>query len=194
MFNAQEPSENDLPTSGQLLKSTIIAFGVAIVLLFTIILPAEFGYDPTSIGETLGVKKMGNIKTNLNKEAIEEETIGMGKSEQKLELTKNHDRIAVKIAPNEAIEIKLEMRKGASAQFQWTATDGSLNFNLHGDGYKGTHKSITYKKGKMVSSDKGKLVAEFNGYHGWFWRNRNNETVTINLETMGDYIQLKRIR
>ena len=36
MFNAQQPTEKDLPTSTQLLKSTIIAIIVAIILLVTI--------------------------------------------------------------------------------------------------------------------------------------------------------------
>ena len=47
MFNAQQPTEKDLPTSKQLLKSTIIAIIVAIILLAIVILPAEYGTDPT---------------------------------------------------------------------------------------------------------------------------------------------------
>ena len=47
MFNAQQPTEKDLPTSEQLLKSTIIAIMVAIILLVMVILPAEYGTDPT---------------------------------------------------------------------------------------------------------------------------------------------------
>ena len=99
----------------------------------------------------------------------------------------------VEIASGEAIEIKLEMKKGAIAQYKWSTENGALNFNLHGDGYKGMHKTATYKKGKMVASDKGELVAEFDGYHGWFWRNRNYATVKVLLEVTGDFIQMKRI-
>lgn len=77
MFNSQKPSENDLPSSAQLIKSTIIAFVVAGVLLLLVILPAEYGYDPTGVGQLLGLKKMGEIKTSLENEALTEPQILM---------------------------------------------------------------------------------------------------------------------
>ncbi len=198
MNHKHKPPESDLPTSSQLLKSTIIAFVVASFLLLLVILPAEYGVDPTGVGEFIGLKKMGEIKISLEKEALTEPEI------LKDNLTKNEkvksgifeekqDIMEVEIASGEAIEIKLEMKKGAIAQYKWSTENGALNFNLHGDGYKGMHKSATYKKGKMVASDKGELVAEFDGYHGWFWRNRNDATVKVLLEVTGDFIQMKRI-
>ena len=198
MNHTHKPPESDLPTSSQLLKSTIIAFVVASFLLLLVILPAEYGVDPTGVGHALGLKKMGEIKKSLEKEALTEPEI------LKDNLTKNEkvksgifeekqDIMEVEIASGEAIEIKLEMKKGAIAQYKWSTENGALNFNLHGDGYKGMHKTATYKKGKMVASDKGELVAEFDGYHGWFWRNRNDATVKVLLEVTGDFIQMKRI-
>ena len=98
------------------------------------------------------------------------------------------------IAPDEAIEIKLDMKKGSIAKYNWTTKNGGLNYNLHGDGHKGSQKSISYKKGRMTSSDSGEFKSEFDGYHGWFWRNRNNESVTVTLETIGDYILIKQMK
>ena len=46
----------------------------------------------------------------------------------------------------------------------------------------------------MTSSDTGEFEAEFDGHHGWFWRNRNSEIVTVILETDGEYIQIKRMK
>ncbi|MBC8344842.1 MAG: transmembrane anchor protein [Candidatus Marinimicrobia bacterium] len=201
MFNSQQPSENDLPTSSQLLKSTIIAFSVAIVLLVTVVMPAEYGVDPTGIGNVLGLKKMGEIKNSLKEEALAEPEIVIEQNSVKTEIQKEskiiteyQDVLAVVINPGEAIEIKIEMKKDAIARYSWTTEDGALNFNLHGDGYKGTHQSITYKKGRMISSDRGELIAEFDGYHGWFWRNRNNSPVSVTLEAVGDFIQMKRMK
>jgi len=37
-------------------------------LLILFILPAEYGADPTGIGELLGLKKMGEIKTSLKQD------------------------------------------------------------------------------------------------------------------------------
>jgi hypothetical protein len=86
------------------------------------------------------------------------------------------------------------MIEGSFVKYNWETKNGGLNYNLHGDGYKGSQKSITYKKGRMTSSDSGEIISEFDGYHGWFWRNRNSTAVTVTLETIGDYIQIKKLR
>ena len=195
MFNTHKPSENELPTSSQLLKSTIVAICVGCALLILIVLPAEYGTDPTGVGELLGLKKMGEIKTRLKQDFLKE-NIGakdelMVKSETGKE---NQDIMEFVIAPDKAIEIKLEMKKGSMAKYKWTTQNGGLNYNLHGDGHKGSQKSISYKKGRMTSSDSGEFKSEFDGYHGWFWRNRNNESVTVTLETFGDYILIKQMK
>ena len=73
MYNTDLPNREDLPTNAQLLRSTIIAFLIATVLLITIILPAEYGIDPTRIGRVLGLTQMGEIKTQLAEENAREE-------------------------------------------------------------------------------------------------------------------------
>jgi len=195
MFNTHNPPENDLPTSSQLLKSTMVAIGVGCTLLILVILPAEYGTDPTGVGELLGLKKMGEIKTRLKEDSLKE-NIG-AKDELMVESEtgkENQDVMEFVIAPDEAIEIKLEMKKGSMAKYKWTTQNGGLNYNLHGDGHKDFQKSISYKKGRMTSSDSGEFKAEFDGYHGWFWRNRNNKSVTVTLETIGDYILIKQMK
>ena len=195
MFNTHKPSENDLPTSSQLLKSTIVAICVGCALLILIVLPAEYGTDPTGVGELLGLKKMGEIKTRLKQDFLKE---NIGAKDELMVVAEtgieNHDVMEFVIAPDEAIEIKLEMKKGSIAKYKWTTQNGGLNYNLHGDGHKGSQKSISYKKGRMTSSDSGEFKAEFDGYHGWFWRNRNNKSVTVTLETIGDYILIKQMK
>jgi hypothetical protein len=201
MFNTHKPSENDLPTSSQLLRSTLIALFVAAALLVCIVVPAEYGTDPTGVGEFLGLKKMGEIKASLEKEALNEnqkfdEYISTNEEIRlRFETSKGYKDVKeFVIAPDDAIEIKLEMEKGSIAKYRWNTKSGGLNYNLHGDGYKGSQKSTTYKKGRMTSSDNGEFKAEFDGYHGWFWRNRNSEIVTVILETDGEYIQIKRMK
>ena len=195
MFNTHKPSENDLPTSSQLLKSTIVAICVGCALLILIVLPAEYGTDPTGVGELLGLKKMGEIKTRLKEDSLKENIGAKDELMVESETGKgNQDVMEFVIAPDEAIEIKLEMKKGSIAKYNWTTKNGGLNYNLHGDGHKGSQKSISYKKGRMTSSDSGEFKSEFDGYHGWFWRNRNNESVTVTLETFGDYILIKQMK
>ena len=195
MFNTHKPSENDLPTSSQLLKSTMVAICVGCALLILFVLPAEYGTDPTGVGELLGLKKMGEIKTRLKQDFLKENDGAKDELMVESETGKeNQDVMEFVIAPDEAIEIKLEMKKGSIAKYKWTTQNGGLNYNLHGDGYNGSQKSISYKKGRMTNSDSGEFKSKFDGYHGWFWRNRNNESVTVTLETFGDYILIKQMK
>ena len=201
MFNVKQPTEKDLPTSAQLLKSTIIAIIMIVILFVMVILPAEYGTDPTGVGKLLGLKEMGDIKMSLLEESQNE---SLQESEpfsifsdsveaEKISDTINEDVVEITIEPGKAIEIKLEMKIGDVVQYEWRTIKGGLNYNLHGDGYKGSKKSINYKKGRMVPSDSGELKAEFDGYHGWFWRNREKFSVTVILQTSGDYIRIKQM-
>lgn len=69
MYNAETPTAAELPSSRALLRSTLIAAGVALLLLVTVVMPAEYGVDPTGIGRVLGLTQMGEIKQSLAAEA-----------------------------------------------------------------------------------------------------------------------------
>lgn len=47
----------------------LIALAVAVLLLVTVVLPAEYGVDLTGVGRVIGLTRMGEIKTRLDKEA-----------------------------------------------------------------------------------------------------------------------------
>jgi hypothetical protein len=38
-----------------------------------------------------------------------------------------------------------------------------------------------------------RFTGRVRGKHGWFWRNRGSETITIQLDTNGDYLNIKRV-
>ncbi len=84
------------------------------------------------------------------------------------------------------------MKAGAKAEYSWATEGGGVNFDLHADRPGGVYHG--YKKGKDTSSDKGEVVAAFDGMHGWFWRNKSGATVTITLETNGDYSAVKELK
>jgi hypothetical protein len=50
------------------LRSTAIAAVIASAILVTIVLPAEYGIDPTGVGRILGLTQMGEIKMELARE------------------------------------------------------------------------------------------------------------------------------
>lgn len=94
------------------------------------------------------------------------------------------------LAPGEGTEYKLTMDEGAIATFAWSSEGGPVNFDTHGDG---GGNSISYEKGRGVPEDEGELEAAFTGNHGWFFRNRNDQEVTVTLRVNGDYGELKRM-
>lgn len=60
------------PSARSLVRSTLVALVLAIAVLVTIVLPAEYGVDPTGIGRVLGLTQMGEIKVRLAREAAED--------------------------------------------------------------------------------------------------------------------------
>lgn len=196
MFNANRPSLEELPTTAQLLKSTIIAAILAVVILICVVLPAEYGIDPTRVGSTLGLTEMGEIKSQLAEEAemdhqssLLDEILGafVGKAHAQ-EAEQWRDEITITLEPGESAEWKMVMTKGQQAFYRMTVTGGAVNFDMHGHG---DGQNASYEKARGSTGSEGPLTAEFDGDHGWFWRNRDNADITIKLQLRGDYLELK---
>jgi len=210
MFNAQKPDPSELPSGRRLLASTGIAALAAGALLVLVVLPAEYGFDPTGAGSVLGLTEMGRIKSQLASEASADaeippppaaagqpaaaqppsavtheagapETSGAPSSDP----TMMTDERVITLAPDAGHEIKLSMLKGARVRFEWFTDGPGVNFDTHADGagirYHG------YDKGRNTPRQAGELVAAFDGGHGWFWRNRSGQTLTLTLRVAGDY-------
>jgi hypothetical protein len=185
----------ELPSSRRLLRSTAIAAGVALLLLITVVLPAEYGVDPTGIGRVLGLTKMGEIKAQLAREAAADAAVTAPAVSASVPTpAPRTDEVSVILRPNEGKEIKLAMRKDAQVRYSWATDRGTVNYDTHADrAAPPAIKYHGYAKGQGQRTDEGVLVAAFDGMHGWFWRNRTNEVVTVTLRTSGDYQELKRM-
>ena len=215
MYNSDIPTRAELPTSRQLIRSTFLAIAAAIAILITVVLPSEYGVDPTGVGRALGLTEMGAIKIQLSKEAEadrmrDRRNVAPGAPEKRSDLfgtlistlfigpaaaqttgSGRSDEVKVSLKPGQGTEVKLVMRKGAKAEFAWTVEGGIANYDLHGDG---SGNSISYKKGRGVPGDTGTLQAAFDGDHGWFWRNRGKKAVTVTLKVKGEYAEVKRMK
>lgn len=99
------------------------------------------------------------------------------------------DEVSYTLPPGEGVEIKLVMQEGEVSRFEWTANGGVLNFETHGD--DGASNNVSYEQGRATPEQSGELTAAFTGNHGWFWRNRTEEPVTLTLRTSGDYAEMK---
>ncbi len=209
MYNANIPSDQEVPSTGKLIKSTILAAVVAGLLLVTIVMPAEYGIDPSGIGSVTGLKRMGEIKVSLAKEAAADRAkeMAVNMQEEPLEAEEEAETLAsstppqftmkhemkVTLAPEEGTEIKVTMTKGDKVQYSWQTDGGDANFDMHGDSKKLKINYHSYNKGSDQASE-GVLEAAFDGDHGWFWRNRTFEPMTITLRTNGEYSDIKHFK
>ncbi len=200
MFNTQKPSLEELPSSTQLLRSTIAAALAAVAILFVIVLPAEYGIDPTGAGRMLGLTEMGEIKQELEDEAERDRILhGDGADQSSLldtlfglfvstayaqDSAGWTDEIVFTLQPGETYEVKLSMKKGAATDYVMVVEGGRVNFDLHGHG---SGESITYEKGRGSRGTEGRFAAAFDGGHGWFWRNRDSSSLTVTLKIRGVY-------
>ena len=217
MFNTPLPTVNELPSTRKLVRSTVIALLTAVGLLVTVVMPSEYAVDPTGVGRALGLTQMGELKIILAQEALADaappqaaapapapaptpqvaqvqpiaKPVAQPASTPTSALKTN--QMSVTLKPGEGTEIKLEVLKGKSVSYEWTAVGGPVNFDTHGEPYNGEKGYFhSYSKGKQVKNDKGEFTAIFDGTHGWFWRNRSNNDVTIALKTTGDYLSVKQ--
>lgn len=221
MYNAETPLRAELPSSSKLLRSTLLAAVSAIVILVAIVLPAEYGVDPTGVGRMLRMTEMGEIKQQLAAEAAADAIAAPAGSPASTAATVPanagsavsgtprapdvipktaetpaaqstwRDELTFTLTPGEGKEIKLLMTEGEKAEFQWIVNGGSVNYDTHGDG---GGRSISYEKGRSVPADDGALVAAFTGNHGWYWRNRGPSDVKVVLRTRGQYTDIKQVQ
>ena len=220
MFNTKLPTLNELPSTAQLLRSTIIAAIIACALLVTVEMPSEYAIDPTGVGRALGLTQMGEVKIQLAEEARTDEAAAQTPTPPPAETIAaapttpaapaevipapeqpaapeqavlQHE-MSITLSPNQGAEVKLEMKQGAKVNYRWTANGGVVNYDTHGDPYNAPRDFYHgYGKGRSTPEDTGVLEAAFDGKHGWFWRNRTSKPVTVTLRTQGDYISIKRV-
>ncbi|MGD9799646.1 MAG: transmembrane anchor protein [Parvularculaceae bacterium] len=195
------------------------ALAAAIAILVTIVLPAEYGVDPTRIGSVFGLTEMGRIKMQLAEEAAaedapqaEEAAVAVATPEPapatdpvvevatpteideaapvEPSAPEWRDEVTFTLAADAASEYKLVMKEGETATFEWFTDGAKANFDTHGD--RPGLNYHNYEKGSLARQE-STLTAAFDGSHGWFWRNRSGAPLTITLRTRGDYVEMKKV-
>lgn len=177
---------NNVNPPVQSLKSLIIATMVAIILatiiLIVAVLPAEYSIDPTGLGKTMGL-------TTLSEQAEKsiEPTKVISSNEQVELLPQWADSVKITVPANDGLEYKFHLAKGAKLEYSWETDGSKLYFDFHGEpkGDKtGYFKSF---KESTANQSSGSLTAPFEGSHGWYWENKTRSSVTVILNTKGDY-------
>lgn len=179
-MNAQPTAAPQAPSAKKILIATLCALAVATVILFTTILPAEFGLDPLGTGRLLGISGLsgGETMPALNQQEIDY----------------REDTYIVELAPFESVEYKYRLEEGASMLFEWEAS-GEVLFDLHSeqDGIPPDEYSPSFDQ-RQSTVERGSFTAPFPGIHGWFWENRSTSTVRLELNAVGFFTQATEFR
>ncbi|HEY3827352.1 MAG TPA: hypothetical protein VGL82_22520 [Bryobacteraceae bacterium] len=181
------------PPAGAIVKATLIALAVALVILFTVVLPAEYGIDPLRTGKALGLMGLSKAAETSNGTVGRATPVIAGIFTAQPG-TYKVDSEDLALGPGEGVEIKYHMRKGAEMLYAWKAT-GKVQFEFHGEPDQKPRPDYfeSYELDNKVGRDHsfGSFTAPTTGIHGWFWENKEKKEVQIHLTTAGFYDSAK---
>jgi hypothetical protein len=191
----------DLPYQalpGALARATLGATVAAAAILTVIVLPAEWGIDPTGIGTALGLTHMA-AGTDADEAgmpatgAAAASTISIPpqvKGNIAAKTAWRTDERTLTLPPHSGVEVKAHMVKGDHLIFRWTST-APVRMDMHGEPKGGKEGEFsTYWKQKNLTEAQGSFTAPFEGTHGWYWRNGGETPVVITLKSAGFYKDL----
>ncbi|MBA3269381.1 MAG: hypothetical protein H0T71_02645 [Acidobacteria bacterium] len=180
----------ELPSLRQLWRATALAALVAGILLVTIILPSEYGRDPTGIGRRIGLYRPADpvAESVAISDALNAERRSTAAPLQKSTAPFRSDELSIVLKSGEGTERKAVMGAGQTMVFSWTATGGGVDVDMHGEAVNAAEgEFISYWKDEGQERGHGTLTAPQAGLHGWFWQNLNDTPVTITLKISGYY-------
>ena len=159
-----------------LIKSTVVASVIALIVLVCFILPAEYNIDPTHIGQSLGLTALAN-KTSEEKTVAETATPS----------NQQRDVIEVVVPAGRGVEYKFQMKQHEKMTYEWKTDGEPLYFDLHGEPEGDTTGYFESYAIATLSEMKGSFTSPFTGSHGWYWKNNSPKPITIQLLVNGQY-------
>ena len=209
-------SQDNGPSQSGLLKGTLLALVAAIVVAILFVLPAEYGIDPTGVGEKLGLLDLGGTEQAASDSSpaatrvvtgsfpvapaefdfYEPDVLGDPFSRTHASAFQA-DTLVVKLDVGEQVEYKAVMQQGDALVYHWKLEKGVIYTDFHADPGEGAEGYpdryfIRYAETE-VGEGAGSLVAPFAGNHGWYWLNIEDFPVTITLEARGFYERIEEL-
>lgn len=195
----------DIPvhSNATLLKASIAATLIAAVVLVIAILPAEYNIDPTGIGKSLGLTKIAtateaSLASNKpqNSVMLPTDAIVIRQAPSVTEIKEfrakvpglRQDSVDIVIPAGKGLEYKLLLNAGEHLEYDWRTDGSELYFDFHGEPQG--DKTGFYESFAITTSDQmqGTLTTPFAGAHGWYWKNKTSEPITVTLATKGAYL------
>ena len=166
-----EIDSNKPPSSKNIVIASAVSLLVALIVLFSFIMPAEFGSDPLGTGQLFGLNALSRAENPFEEQLVVHKA----------------DYVEFVLGPFESVEYKYLLDMEASMLFSWLA-DGELYYDMHAEpAGLGAEYAESFEQG-TGDSRMGSFHAPFTGIHGWFWENRTLETITVKLYSSGFYI------
>jgi hypothetical protein len=203
------------PSRRTLVKGTLWTFVGAIVVTVLFVLPAEYGVDPTGLGEKIGLTRLATpaapevdaapriiegrfpeVSPDDEFDYYEPETLGDPFSRTQ-ERPFRSESMVIALDEFEQVEVKAVMKQGDALVYAWRLIEGaSIYTDFHADPLEvekfPEQYWIRYLETEEPSAS-GSLVAPFDGNHGWYWLNIEENPVKIELEVHGYYDSIAEI-
>lgn len=198
-----------LASRRELLRGTVIAAGVAAMVLTFAVLPAEYGIDPTGAGQAMGLTRLHAapaLAVAPSSMPVEPAPAPAGSSVSAPGETRaltiasqpvvpyRADEMVIQLPAGEGLEVKTHLAKGATLIYAWkTRNAEKVSHDFHGEPVNAKEdefESFILEDG--VSESKGTLIAPFSGVHGWYWKNETSAPVTVVLKASGFYTDIFR--
>lgn len=178
---------SDIPSARTLAKASGAALIIAVIVLVTVVLPAEYGIDPLGTGRATGISALSAPvlspvppPTGEVLAPVQTGAVALYPGEYRF------DSREIVLGPYEYVEFKYHLAQDATMLFSWFA-DGDVLHDFHGDpDGAAADASQSYDNASRRRAD-GSFTAPFSGIHGWFWENPGGDTITIKLTTAGFY-------
>lgn len=177
---------SELPSRPQLLRMLAIATALAALILFAVVLPAEFHRDPLGTGQLTGLMGMSAPPSAPARSAAVVARFYPGPLRS--------DTVAITLAAGgqrglDEQEWKVRMQAGQTLVYSWTVTTPPEEFfaDFHGQSYAKPKPVVQSYQAGIASASHGTLTAPFDGIHGWFFQNQSAAPVVVHLQLSGFY-------
>jgi hypothetical protein len=209
MINEDGIATVEVPSKKRILEATGLAALVAVIIFFTVVMPAELGKDPLHTGAALGLMNLSKsvdaaptapavtIDATPAAPTVQAGAAGEAPTIQGTFVAQPDryriDSRELKLGPGEGLEIKYHMQKGAGMVYSWTA-NAKVQYEFHGEPDvkpAGAPEDYfeSYEKDDAVGKNQsnGTFTSPSTGIQGWFWDNESRAPVSVKLFTAGFY-------
>ena len=165
------------PSKAKLAWATLAALLVAVMVLVSAVLPAEYDIDPLGIGQALGLRVLSVPGSG----AIPVRSDGLSAYRSSYRT----DWRTFELQPEGWVEYKYRLEAGQAMVYSWSASSW-VRSEMHSEA--DTAPEGTAEFFEVVDETlhrHGSYVAPFPGIHGWYWLNETDGPVTVTLHAAG---------